>query len=151
VDATRAELERTDWAPFRALRAMPMAMTAHVIYAAIDDQRPATISPTVVDTVIRGAIGFDGLLISDDLSMRALTGSLAARTTAALDAGCDIALHCNGDFAEMKAVAEACRPLSPSALDRFSRAETLRTQSLQPMATSEVLARLDHLLAEPAA
>jgi beta-N-acetylhexosaminidase len=151
VDATRAELERTDWAPFRALRAMPMAMTAHVIYAAIDDQRPATISPTVVDTVIRGAIGFDGLLISDDLSMRALTGSLAARTTAALDAGCDIALHCNGDFAEMKAVAEACRPLSPSALDRFSRAETLRTQSLQPMATSEVPARPDHLLAEPAA
>lgn len=150
VDTSRAELERTDWVPFAALRLMPMAMTAHVVYTAIDEVRPATISPVVIDTVIRGAIGFDGLLISDDLSMRALTGSLAERTTAALDAGCDIALHCNGDLGEMMAVAEACRPLSAAALDRFGRAETLRTQSLKPMATSDVLARLDQLLAEAA-
>jgi beta-N-acetylhexosaminidase len=150
VDASRGELERTDWDPFAALRLMPIAMTAHVVYTAIDETRPATISPVVIDTVIRGAIGFDGLLISDDLSMQALTGSLAERTAAALDAGCDVALHCNGDLAEMMAVAKACRPLSPAALDRWDSAETERCAPPRPFSAGEALARLDQLLAEAA-
>lgn len=119
VDASRAELDATDFAPFRALAGLPAAMTAHVVYTAIDPDNPATTSRTVLDQVVRGAIGFEGLLVTDDLSMRALSGSLAERAAAALAAGCDIALHCNGDLAEMSAVADAVRPLEGTALERF--------------------------------
>src|SRR3954462_9325375 len=105
VDAPRDELERHDFAPFRVLADMPLAMTAHVVYADIDPGRPATTSPIVMTQIIRGSIGYDGLVMSDDLSMNALSGTLAEPAVAAFAAGCDVALHCNGQLDEMKAVA----------------------------------------------
>ena len=116
------DLERVDFVPFRALRDMPIGMSAHVRFAAIDDERPATVSPTVVGEVIRKRIGFDGLLLSDDISMRALTGDFAARTHALLAAGCDLALHCNGVMEEAVAVASAAPELAGAARDRADRA-----------------------------
>ncbi len=104
VDTPYDELDAIDFAPFKALSDMPMAMTAHVVYSAIDRRRPATTSKTAIKRVIRGAIGFDGLLMSDDLSMKALGGSFTDRAKTSLAAGCDVVLHCNGDMAEMKAV-----------------------------------------------
>jgi len=122
VEASLAELEGRDFAPFKALRDMPMAMTAHVVYAAVDAERPATSSAAVIERVIRGAIGFDGLLISDDLSMKALSGDLAQRARDGLAAGCDVVLHCNGGMAEMKAVAAGSAPLSTRAAARAASA-----------------------------
>ncbi|MCF3628850.1 beta-N-acetylhexosaminidase [Thalassospiraceae bacterium LMO-SO8] len=121
-----ATLRDTDFAPFRALNAAPWAMTAHVVYTAVDPGTCATFSPKVVDRVIRGDIGFDGLLISDDLSMHALTGAFAERTRRALAAGCDVVLHCNGVMAEMAPVAEAAHIMTDKALARAARAETQR-------------------------
>jgi beta-N-acetylhexosaminidase len=117
VEASLAELER-DFAPFRALKDAPAAMTAHVVYAAVDRDRPGTTSPRVLGDIVRGEIGFDGLLISDDLSMKALGGPFGARARAAYAAGVDIALHCNGDLAEARPVAEAAPPLEGRALAR---------------------------------
>ena len=97
-------------------------MTAHVVYDSIDPQRPATTSPKVVRDVIRGEIGFDGLLMSDDLSMQALDGPLRTRTKAALFAGCDIVLHCNGDMDEMKDVASEAKILDGISLKRANQA-----------------------------
>ncbi len=105
VTADRATLEATDFAAFRPLAGLPMAMTAHVVFSAIDPVAPATTSVTIVRDVIRDSIGFKGLLMSDDISMGALSGSLGERTRAALAAGCDVVLHCNGDMSEMRAVA----------------------------------------------
>jgi beta-N-acetylhexosaminidase len=122
VEASLAELEARDFAPFKALADMPAAMTAHVVYSAIDPDLPATTSPAVIERVIRGSIGFDGLLISDDLSMKALSGALPSRATQSLDAGCDIVLHCNGDPAEMAAVAQGARTLAGRALARAQAA-----------------------------
>ncbi|MGE0232357.1 MAG: beta-N-acetylhexosaminidase [Flavobacteriaceae bacterium] len=107
VTALRAELDMTDFAAFAGLAGLPMAMTAHVVYAAVDPAAPATTSTRVIKDVIRGQIGFTGLLMSDDLSMKALSGTMAARTEAVFAAGCDMALHCNGDMTEMEAVAAA--------------------------------------------
>ena len=121
VEASRAELER-DFAPFRALKDAPAAMTAHVVYTALDRERPATTSPKVLSQIVRADIGFDGLLISDDLSMKALGGPFEERTRAVFAAGVDIALHCNGDLAEGRPVAEATPPLEGRAL---ARAEAL--------------------------
>jgi beta-N-acetylhexosaminidase len=122
VEASAAELAAEDFAPFKALRHLPIAMTAHVVYRAIDPDRPATASAKIVETVIRGAIGFDGLLLSDDLSMKALGGSFEARTRETLAAGVDIALHCNGDLAEAEGVAKAAPPLAGKALRRAEAA-----------------------------
>lgn len=105
VTAPAAELDRIDFAPFRALNDLPMAMTAHIIYAA-HDSLPATQSPRLI-RLIREEIGFGGLLMTDDLNMEALKGSLASRTVASLAAGCDIALHCKGDLGQMQEVAAA--------------------------------------------
>jgi beta-N-acetylhexosaminidase len=121
VDADEAELSRTDFAPFKALNDLPWAMTAHVIYSAIDPAEPATTSSTVVRNIIRGTIGFDGLLLSDDLSMEALRGDLGARARASLGAGCDVVMHCNGRMDEMAAVAAAAAPLSDAAVERLGR------------------------------
>jgi beta-N-acetylhexosaminidase len=117
VEASRAELER-DFAPFRALSDAPAGMTAHVVYTAIDRERPATTSPKVLGEIVRGEFGFDGLLFSDDLSMKALGGPFDERTRAAFAAGVDIALHCIGDMAEARAVAEASPPLQGKSLER---------------------------------
>ena len=105
VNTDRKTLEATDFAAFRALAALPMAMTAHVVFSAIDPVAPATVSPTILRDVIRDSIGFEGLLMSDDISMGALSGSVGERTRAAIAAGCDVVLHCNGEIAEMRAVA----------------------------------------------
>lgn len=121
VDASRAELERTDFAPFRALADLPWAMTAHVLYRALSSNQPATTSARVIGEVIRDHIGFDGVLISDDLSMEALGGTHAERARQSLAAGCDVALHCNGDLAQMREIASVVGGLSLSAAARVAR------------------------------
>lgn len=146
VEAARALLETSDFAPFRALADMPLAMTAHIVYTAIDDQQPATLSRRVIDEVIRSGIGFDGLLMTDDLSMRALGGSFAARAQAALEAGCDVVLHCNGDMAEMAAIAGATPPLGAAARARLDRAQA-RRGAAQPLDRAALEARFSALLA----
>ena len=116
------ELSTSDFVPFRALaQDCPLAMTAHVVFEAIDPQRPATTSPRVVLHIIRAEIGFEGLLLTDDLSMNALSGTLGARAKAALFAGCDIALHCNGNMDEMTDVASNAKPLEGDSLRRAEK------------------------------
>ncbi len=122
VDASLDELRAHDFPPFKALNDAPMAMTAHVVYTAVDADRPATTSPRAIEDVIRGEIGFDGLLMSDDVSMKALSGDFASRTQAILAAGCDVVLHCNGLMEEMRAVAEVAPVLSGETLRRAERA-----------------------------
>jgi beta-N-acetylhexosaminidase len=122
VDTPRAELERTDFAPFKSLADLPMAMTAHVVFSALDPAQPATTSATIIEQVIRGVIGFEGLLMSDDLSMNALAGSIAERTRAVFAAGCDMVLHCNGKLDEMRDVARETPELSGKPLQRAGRA-----------------------------
>lgn len=145
VTTARGDLERIDFAPFRALADMPWGMTAHVVYEAIDPEAPATTSRPVIEGIIRGVIGFDGLLLSDDLCMRALDGSPAERAEAALAAGCDVALHCSGDLGEMEALAAACTPLSDTALERLDRGEQ-RRKGVETFDSEAALARLDVLL-----
>jgi beta-N-acetylhexosaminidase len=145
VDAGRDELE-VDFAPFRSLNAAPMAMTAHIVYSAIDPDRCATLSPVVIGETIRGDIGFDGLLMSDDLGMKALGGTFAERTRSALAAGCDIALHCSGDFAEMKAVAAAAGEIAPAAAARLNAA-MLSATTPHEMDVAHLTAQRDDLLA----
>jgi beta-N-acetylhexosaminidase len=122
VNATVEELSASDFVTFRSLDSCPIAMTAHVVYDSIDPQRPATTSPKVIRDVIRGEIGFEGLLMSDDLSMKALDGPLALRARAALFAGCDLVLHCNGDMDEMKDVASEVKELDGLVLKRSEQA-----------------------------
>ncbi len=116
VTATAAELAAVDFAPFRALADLPMAMTAHLVFAAYDDL-PATQSPRMI-RLIREEIGFQGLLMTDDLNMQALAGTLAERAARSMAAGCDIALHCKGDLAEMQAVAAAAGAMTVQARAR---------------------------------
>ena len=118
VDAPREELERVDFAPFAALADIPLAMTAHVVYTALDPDNCCTLSGTVIGDVIRGQIGFDGLIMSDDLSMKALKGSFRERGERAIAAGCDVLLHCNGVMAEMVEVAAAAGTLNGAASAR---------------------------------
>jgi beta-N-acetylhexosaminidase len=122
VEASRTELERVDFAPFIANADLPIAMTAHVVYAAFDPAMPGTLSKTVIREAIRGVIGFDGLLITDDLSMKALQGDFRQRAEAAIAAGCDIVLHCNGDLDEARAVAEGAPVLAGCSLVRADAA-----------------------------
>ena len=150
VRADRASLDATDFAPFRALAGMPWAMTAHIVYTAIDGAAPATLSPKVIGDVIRSSIGFDGVLVSDDLSMKALGGGFRERAAKALAAGCDLVLHCNGDRREMEAVIEGTAPLTPAARRRVQRAEAQR-QASQPFDRAAAEARLDALVGAPAA
>lgn len=119
VRTERARLEETDFAAFRALAHLPAAMTAHVVYTAIDDAQPATTSRRVIDEVVRGSIGFGGLLMSDDLSMKALAGTIGERASAVIAAGCDCALHCNGDLDEMEMAAASVPMMDGRALERF--------------------------------
>jgi beta-N-acetylhexosaminidase len=126
VTADRATLEATDFAAFRPLRALPVGMTAHVVFTAIDPVAPATTSANIVRNVIRDSIGFTGLLMSDDISMGALSGSLGERTRAAIAAGCDMALHCNGSMPEMRAVAADAPVLRGEAAHRAETALAMR-------------------------
>ena len=125
VDASRDVLDAEDLAPFRALADLPLGMTAHIVFDALDPALPFTLSATAIAEV-RAATGFDGLLMTDDLSMHALSGGFADRTADALAAGCDLVLHCNGDRAEMAAVAGALPSLSGRAAERAARALALR-------------------------
>jgi beta-N-acetylhexosaminidase len=127
VATSRATLESTDFAAFRPLAGLPLGMTAHVVFSAIDPVAPATTSVTMVREVIRGFIGFTGLLMSDDVSMNALSGTIAERSLAALAAGCDIVLHCNGDLAEMGQVAAATPMLEGAAAARADAALAARS------------------------
>ncbi len=122
VDTDRATLESTDFAAFRPLASLPLGMTAHVVFSAIDPVAPATTSVTMVREVIRGFIGFRGLLMSDDVSMKALSGTIAERSRAAFAAGCDVVLHCNGDLNEMSAVASQSPELKGEAAQRAAAA-----------------------------
>jgi beta-N-acetylhexosaminidase len=126
VATRRAELDSTDFAPFRALAGAPWAMTAHILYSDIDSERCATLSPRVIGEVIRTSIGFDGVLVSDDLSMQALGGSLQDRARGALEAGCDLVLHCNGELTEMSDIAAAIGTMSDAARRRVNAAEARR-------------------------
>lgn len=125
VETPRDVLDSTDFAPFRALAGMPWAMTAHVLYTALDPDRPATLSPRVI-AAIRAEIGFDGVLLSDDLSMAALGGKIETRAWAALKAGCDLVLHCNGILDEMQAIADAIGAMSDAASRRVAAGEARR-------------------------
>ncbi len=127
VDTDRATLEATDFAAFRPLADLPLGMTAHVVFTAIDPVAPATTSVTMVREVIRGFIGFQGLLMSDDVSMNALSGTIAERSRAALGAGCDVVLHCNGDMREMTAVAAEAPELAGAAGKRADAALAARS------------------------
>jgi beta-N-acetylhexosaminidase len=140
VHADRATLERTDFAAFRPLKKLPLAMTAHVVFTAFDPVLPATTSATMIGQVIRGFIGFDGLLMSDDVSMGALSGSIAERTRASLKAGCDVVLHCNGKLDEMRAVASEAPELSGEAARRAAAALAVRKS---PAAIDLAAARRD--------
>ena len=132
VDASREALESTDFAAFRALADLSLGMTAHVVYTAIDDREPATTSTLVITNVIRGWIGFDGALMSDDLSMQALAGTMRERAAASLRAGCDLLLHCNGKMDEMQDVAREAPSLSGEAARR-TKAALSRQNNPQPI------------------
>jgi beta-N-acetylhexosaminidase len=126
VAADRATLEATDFAAFRPLARLPLGMTAHVVFSAIDPAHPATTSATMVREVIRGFIGFQGLLMSDDISMGALSGTIGERSRAAIAAGCDVVLHCNGKLDEMREVAANVPRLSGDAAKRADAALAAR-------------------------
>lgn len=145
VSASAEELSASDFVTFRSLDQCPIAMTAHVVYESIDPQRPATTSPKVIRDVIRGEIGFEGLLMSDDLSMKALDGPLSVRAKAALFAGCDLALHCNGDMEEMRDVATEVKNLEGAALKRSAQALS-HLAAPSPFDPAAAEARLDLLL-----
>jgi beta-N-acetylhexosaminidase len=153
VTASRDELERIDFQPFVALAAQaPMAMTAHVVYTALDPHAPATTSPLIVHEIIRHHIGFDGLLMSDDLSMKALSGSFADRTKAVFAAGVDIALHCNGDLSESREVAAASPLLAGKYLARamsaLARLKALVAPAQNHMKLVEARAEIDLVIAQ---
>jgi beta-N-acetylhexosaminidase len=141
VNTGLEELDRIDFAPFRALADLPMAMTAHLVFAALDPGLPATQSATMIG-IIRDRIGFKGLLMSDDLNMQALQGSLADRTRRTIAAGVDVALHCKGDLAEMRAVADAAGRMTPAAAARAKVA--LQARPAVGMALEAALADLAH-------
>ena len=145
VDASRAELEAVDFPPFAAMADAPMAMTAHVVYTAIDKTAPATLSRKVISTIIRKQIGFRGLLMTDDLSMKALSGSYAEKTRRALEAGCDIVLHCNGDMAQMEEVAAAAGALKGKSLAR-AKAALKCARKPQPFDRKQALKDLEAVL-----
>jgi beta-N-acetylhexosaminidase len=146
VDTPRAELERTDFAAFRPLADLPMAMTAHVVFSAIDPAQPATTSATMIEQVIRSVIGFQGLLMSDDVSMNALAGSITDRTKAIFAAGCDVVLHCNGKLDEMREVAAETPVLAGEALSRAEKALAARTAPQVGFDRQTARAQLDELV-----
>jgi beta-N-acetylhexosaminidase len=143
VEADRATLDATDFAPFRALASAPAAMTAHVVFRALDDRNPASTSPAVIRSLVRETFGFDGLLMSDDLGMAALSGSIAERAAAVIAAGSDVALQCSGRLEDMRAAAAAVPPLDGRAAERLHRCLDLtrRFEPFDPSAAEDALGR----------
>jgi beta-N-acetylhexosaminidase len=151
VTAAREELERTDFLPFKLLADLPWAMTGHLLFDAIDPGAAITVSARGVKEIIRGHIGFDGLLLSDDLSMQALGGSLAERAARSLAAGCDIALHCNGRMDEMTGIAASTGAMTERAATRFAAGRSLLDRHRDPAGRTglaDAAARLATLLPE---
>jgi beta-N-acetylhexosaminidase len=148
VNASRDVLERTDFLPFKLLADLPWGMTAHVLYEALDPDAALTVSARAVKDVVRGHIGFDGLLLSDDLSMQALGGTLGERATRALAAGCDVALHCNGGMDEMVEVAGRVGPMTSDAARRFEAGRNALARLCNPQPPAEIRKRLAELLPE---
>jgi beta-N-acetylhexosaminidase len=147
VSVSKNELEQ-DFAPFRALNWAPMGMTGHVVFEAYDPANPATMSPLVIDQVIRGEIGFGGLLMSDDLDMNALSGDVPSRAVRCVEAGCDLALNCWGRFEEMTHIVEHLPDITPIAKERLDRAmATIAPVDFAEERLTELLAKRDELLA----
>lgn len=146
VHADLATLDGWDFAPFKALSDMPLAMTAHVVFDAIDPNQPATTSRKALK-LMRGTLGFGGLIMTDDLSMKALSGSLCERAEASLKAGCDVVLHCNGDLAEMRAVAEGVGRLKGRAAKRAGAAMARVVREVEPLDLHAARDRFDAMLA----
>ena len=146
VDTAKNELESIDFAAFKPLADLPMAMTAHVVFSAYDPAQPATTSARMIEQVIRGLIGFQGLLMSDDVGMHALAGSIAERTKALIAAGCDMVLHCSGELEEMHQVARETPELSGKALQRAKRALSSRKTPTTPFDRAAAQAELDGLI-----
>jgi beta-N-acetylhexosaminidase len=146
VDAPAEALE-TDLRPFTTLSWAPMAMTAHVVYTAWDAEQCASLSPTVIGEIIRGRIGYDGLLMSDDLGMHALKGSFTDRTAGVIAAGCDIGLHCSGDMDEMQACAKGVGEITPRARERLDAAMGTIAGAVEAISFDELIAKRDALLA----
>jgi beta-N-acetylhexosaminidase len=147
VATDRALLDATDFAAFRPLAQLPLGMTAHVVFTSIDPAAPATTSPTIIGEVIRDSIGFAGALMSDDVSMGALTGTIGERTRSALAAGCDLVLHCNGRLDEMRAVASETPALEGAAARRTAAALAARRQPADidlPAARADFMAAMSH-------
>ncbi len=139
-------VDEPDLAPFAANADLPAMMTAHIIYRSLDRTLPATLSPTVIQTTIRQTIAFHGLLLSDDLAMEALTGDPATRATACLQAGCDIAVYCPGDFPSNEAILETAPPLTETALARLATAQRLAQTSKKALDPASLRAEQDRLL-----
>jgi len=151
VTASRAELERTDFVPFKLLSDLPWAMTGHLLFEAIDAKDCVTVSARSVKDIIRGHIGFEGLLLSDDLSMQALGGSVGDRAFRALAAGCDIALHCNGRMAEMVEIAGRVGPMTDLARRRVDAGRAFLARHSDPagrQGLADAAKRLTELLPE---
>lgn len=146
VEASLDALRATDFPPFEVLSDMPLAMTAHVLYRALDPRRPATTSRRVIEGLLRGELGFSGLIMSDDLSMQALEGDMTLRARRSLAAGCDVVLHCNGNMAEMRAVAAGVRALSGRAARRAEAALARLPRRPEPFDRREAEARFDALM-----
>lgn len=146
VTASDAELE-TDIAPFRALSDYPLGMSAHIVFTAWDADHPATLSPIVINDIIRGRIGFDGLLLTDDIDMQALDGSIPDRAERALAAGCDIVLNCWAKMDEMMGIADRCPSLSAAAAERLDRVHASMSDLPDAIETHDLLAKRDALLA----
>ena len=146
VHASEAELEQ-DLRPFRTLNWAPMGMTGHVVYDVWDDQRPSTMSPVVIEKVIRGKIGFDGLLMSDDLDMNALSGDVPTRAVECVAAGCDIALNCWGRFDEMVAIAEQLPEITAAGKVRLDKAMATAAPKFDVARLADMLEKRDQLLA----
>ncbi len=130
VNASVEELDAVDFAPFRALRDMPLAMTAHLVFTAFDRLRPVTTSDVLIRDVLRERIGYKGVIMSDDITMSALEGSMEERARSALSAGCDIVLHCNGIITEMRAVAGAVQKTSQILAESLAQMDALRRSAL---------------------
>lgn len=150
IETGREELEASDFAPFKRLSGMPLGMTGHLAFSAIDPDLPTTLSPSFIDEIIRGHMGFDGLLMSDDLSMEALSGTIGERAKRALAAGCDIALHCNGKLEEMRDVAAESQEMTSAAARRWQTAAAGRVAPTDNFDSAEAVARLDALMGDAA-
>jgi beta-N-acetylhexosaminidase len=146
VSASAEELE-WDMEPFRTLAWAPMGMTAHIVYTAWDRERCGSLSPIVIGDIIRGRIGFDGFLMSDDLGMHALSGGFGERARGVIEAGCDVGLHCSGVMEEMVAMAEALGEMPERSVERLERAMATVTGAPDHAPYEELAAKRDQLLA----